>query len=72
LEYEPDHYRVGVTEATRRADTTTRRYKVTPELLAEVLELNERGGACLVVEKMTRTERSARRLIARARDELGR
>jgi hypothetical protein len=48
-----------------------RRRKVTPELLAEVLDLYERrGGISAVSEGLEMSERNAWRLLARARREL--
>jgi hypothetical protein len=51
--------------AARRA----RRRRITSELLAEVLELHEKGGIHLVMEELGYSERNARRLLARARKE---
>jgi hypothetical protein len=59
------------------AATMTRRRRITPDVLAEVVELYKRGGEIykgdgggvrLVIERLGYSERNVRRLLARARE----
>ena len=67
----PDVVRDARDRAARQVAAETRRFRVTPELLAEVRRLHAEGGIPLIMEKLGRTERTARRLWARAQAEQG-
>jgi hypothetical protein len=55
-------------EHAHRAATSARRRRVTPERLAEVVELHEQGGVGAIMDTLHYSERNARRLLARARE----
>lgn len=66
-----DVVRDALDRASGQVAATTRRLRVTPELLAEVRRLHAEGGIKLIMDKLGRTERTARRLWARAQSEQG-
>lgn len=67
----PEVVREALDRASEQVAAHTRRYRVTPELLAEIRRLHDEGGIPLIVKKTGRTERTARRLWARAQAEQG-
>ncbi len=68
---EYDDWQETVRRGAVVASTQRRRRTVTPELLARVLDLYASGGVPLLRKELNMSDRNARRLLARARKELG-
>ena len=61
----------GWTEAAESTRSVRRRRHITPELLAQVLELYDQGGIDLVASKLNYGVSYAWKLLRRAREEMG-